>query len=143
VQDEEPQQDETVKNDPTREAVPRGFGIRLPAQEFPKMTLSEILNLARRLPPEQQRELARALSKPAAELPMTQFASAPAPHSVGWVKAERGHAVLATDTAPSEASIPSGPSALAGIWADHAGIAQRGLLLDSIRFEAVHEEASP
>lgn len=104
------------------------------------MKLEEILQQARRLPPEQQRELARALAKPDAELPIMQFAAAPAPHSVGWLKAERGHAVLATETAPSEASLPPGPEALAGIWADHAGLVDRGLLLDSLRFVAGNEE---
>jgi hypothetical protein len=84
------------------------------------MRVDEILKLARRLPPEQQRELAQALASPAprADLPITQFPTGPTPHSPGWVKAERGHAVLATDTAPSEASLPAGPAALAGIWAD-------------------------
>jgi hypothetical protein len=83
------------------------------------MTPDEILKLARRLPPEQQRELARALASPAprADLPITQFPTGPAPHSPGWVKAERGHAVLATGSVASEASLPAGPAALAGIWA--------------------------
>jgi hypothetical protein len=83
------------------------------------MTVDEILKLARRLPAEQQRELARALASPPprADLPITPFPTGPAPHSPGWVKAERGHAVLATDTAPAEASLPPGPAALAGIWA--------------------------
>lgn len=84
------------------------------------MTLKEILKLARRLTPEQQRELARALTSPEsrADLPITQFPTGPAPHSPAWVKAERGHAVLATDTPFAEASVPAGSAALAGIWAD-------------------------
>jgi hypothetical protein len=83
------------------------------------MTIDEILKLAQRLPPEQQRELARALASPSprADLPITQFPTGPAPHSPAWVKAERGHAVLATDRVDSEARLPAGPAALAGIWA--------------------------
>jgi hypothetical protein len=83
------------------------------------MKVEEILKLARRLPPDQQRELARALASPGprVDLPITQFPSGPAPHSPAWVKSEQGHAVLATDAAPAEASLPAGPAALAGIWA--------------------------
>ena len=33
-------------------------------------------------------------------------------------EAERGHAVLATDTPFAETSVPAGSAALAGIWAD-------------------------
>ena len=40
--------------------------------------------------------------------------------SVAWLKAERGHAVLATDTGPSEADLPAGADAIAGMWAGRA-----------------------
>jgi hypothetical protein len=39
------------------------------------------------------------------------------------VKAERGHAVLATETPESEADIPAGPAAIAGLWGDRAEMA--------------------
>ena len=41
-----------------------------------------------------------------AELPLTQFPgmAVPRPHSVAWVKAERGHAVLATEPAGADAA---------------------------------------
>jgi hypothetical protein len=83
-------------------------------------TFEELLQMARRLPPAQQRELVRALtqSRASGDLPMAAPPGAPAPHSVAWVKAERGHAVLATDTAPSETALPPGAAALAGIGAD-------------------------
>jgi hypothetical protein len=83
-------------------------------------SMEEILSLARRLPPAQQQELARALARGgrSADLPI----AGPAPHSVAWVKAERGHAVLATDLTALEARLPPGAAAIAGIWADREGI---------------------
>lgn len=45
----------------------------------------------------------------------------PAPHSVAWLKAERGHAVLATDTGPAESDIPAGGAAIQGMWSDLKG----------------------
>jgi hypothetical protein len=80
-------------------------------------TVHEVLSLARQLSPAEQQEVARTLSRSgrSADLPI---AGGPSPHSVAWVKAERGHAVLATDLTALEASLPAGPAAIAGIWAD-------------------------
>jgi hypothetical protein len=97
-------------------------------------TVEEVLALARQLSPAQQQEVARALARAgtsggrpvhsaggrSADLPI---AGAPAPHSVAWVKAERGHAVLATDLTAFEAALPPGPAAIEGIWADRADLA--------------------
>jgi hypothetical protein len=88
-------------------------------------TYEELLRLARALPEEQRERLAAELlqgihgvhnlpGRGAPRLPM----AGPAPHSVAWLKAERGHAVLATDTGPAEADIPPGAAAIAGMWAD-------------------------
>lgn len=83
-------------------------------------TVEEIVALVRRLSPGEQQEVARALARGgrSAELPI----AGPAPHSVAWVKAERGHAVLATDLTALEARLPAGSAALAGIWADRADL---------------------
>src|SRR5437870_4009946 len=88
----------------------------------------EALRIARSLSASEQQRLARELAGPApagaprSELPLTQFPgmAAPRPHSVAWVKAERGHAVLATGTPEADAVIPEGPQAIAGIWADRS-----------------------
>jgi len=80
----------------------------------------EALGAARGLPPEEQVRLVRELVTPAASpvqlgpLPPR----GPAPQSVAWLKAERGHAVLATDTGPAEADIPEGAAAIRGMWSD-------------------------
>jgi hypothetical protein len=83
-------------------------------------SVEDVLALARRLSPAQQQEVARALARGgrSAELPI----AAPAPQSVAWVKAERGHAVLATDLTDLEARLPAGAAAIAGIWADRADL---------------------
>jgi predicted nucleic acid-binding protein len=87
-------------------------------------TVKEILELSRRLTPAERQELARALARPerSGDLPL---APGPSPHSVAWVKAERGHAVLATDLTALEAQLPAGAAALAGAWADHPPAAGR------------------
>jgi hypothetical protein len=84
-------------------------------------TVAEVLSLARQLSPAGQQEVARALARSgrSADLPI---AGGPAPQSVAWVKAERGHAVLATDITTLEASFPAGPAAIAGIWADRLDV---------------------
>jgi hypothetical protein len=85
-------------------------------------TYDEVLQLARQLPPEARGRLARTLEAPAASgsgaMNVGFGPRPPAPQSVGWLKAERGHAVLATDVEPDEAALPQGAAALAGIWSD-------------------------
>jgi hypothetical protein len=86
-------------------------------------TFEDVLRLARTLSAADQQRLIQALAAPAArrtELPLTQFGgpTTPRAHTIEWVKAERGHAVLATETGDTEAEIPAGPEAIAGMWAD-------------------------
>ncbi|MFN3650432.1 MAG: hypothetical protein ACK47B_12715 [Armatimonadota bacterium] len=85
----------------------------------------EVARQAKALPAAEQARLARELSggrTPLAELG-TFSPRQPAPQSVAWLKAERGHAVLATDTGPAEGDIPAGWEAIAGMWkgADEGG----------------------
>lgn len=81
----------------------------------------QVLETARRLPAADRDRLARALSggaaAPAGLAPLAMAGRA-APQSVAWLKAERGHAVLATDTGPADADLPAGAEAIAGMWAD-------------------------
>ncbi len=89
----------------------------------------EVLQQAQALSAEEQGRLARELQPAGRPVLMDLSAMAnrpPAPQSVAWVKAERGHAVLATDTGPAEADIPEGSAALAGMWRDMSGGAERG-----------------
>lgn len=81
------------------------------------MSADELLHQIRALSPADRNRVLRELSGPAT---MAQFGAPrpPAAQSVAWLKAERGHAVLATDTGPAEADLPAGAAALAGIWAD-------------------------
>jgi hypothetical protein len=85
----------------------------------------EIAKLAKELSALERERLAREIAPPSTVpilAPLGTLAQRPpAPHSVAWLKAERGHAVLATDTGPEEADIPGGPHAIAGMWADMAG----------------------
>jgi hypothetical protein len=61
--------------------------------------------------------MAQELAGAGSGIPLATFAPRPpAPQSVAWLKAERGHAVLATDTGPTEADIPEGAAAIAGMW---------------------------
>lgn len=69
--------------------------------------------MARRLSPEDRERLLRELAPLAVLGPRP-----PAPQSVAWVKSERGRAVLATDTGPSDAEISEGADAIAGMWRD-------------------------
>jgi hypothetical protein len=88
--------------------------------------LEEILNLMRSLSPQEREQLARTLAAPAGRGPELPLASPAAVamarpdvrDPVGWRKAERGHAVLATDTPERDDEIPTGPKAIAGMWAD-------------------------
>ena len=84
-------------------------------------TYEELLALSRQLSAEERLRLAREIgASPASGF--AQIGGAvprpPAPHSVAWLKAERGHAVLATETGPAESDIPAGADAIAGMWAD-------------------------
>ncbi len=82
----------------------------------------ELLAQARQLPAEERERLARELGGRPALAQLSGLASRlPAPQSVAWVKAERGHAVLATDTGPADAEIPAGADAIAGMWSDMQG----------------------
>jgi hypothetical protein len=90
-------------------------------------TLDDVLALARQLAPEEQERLARSLgagARPTLAQLGTMANRPPAPHSVAWVKAERGHAVLATDSAPADEAIPAGAAAIAGMWRDVEGAQQ-------------------
>jgi hypothetical protein len=82
-------------------------------------TYDEVLGLAKGLSAAERQRLAREIAPgtPLATLG-GMAARPPAPQSVAWLKAERGHAVLATDTGPAEADIPAGVEAIAGMWAD-------------------------
>ena len=86
--------------------------------------LDEVLALARQLPPEDRERLARELGS-AARPTLAQLGTLaqrpPSPHSVAWLKAERGHAVLATDTGPADQEIAPGAAAIAGMWSDMKG----------------------
>lgn len=84
----------------------------------------QVLAEARTLSRDEQARLVRELAGLAAA-PLAQLgggAPRPAPpQSVAWLKAERGHAVLATDTGPADADIPAGADAIAGMWAGEQG----------------------
>ena len=83
----------------------------------------ELLLLALDLPPADRERLARELAGARGGTQIAAFAPRPpAPQSVAWLKAERGHAVLATDTGPAEADIPEGSAAIAGMWRDRGEI---------------------
>src|SRR3954453_19854254 len=96
----------------------------------------DVLRAARALPAAEQQRLARALAPPTAgrgpDLAMAN-AAAPRPHSVAWVKAERGHAVLATETPETEAEIPAGAAAITGIWSDRGDMVDGAAWLASRR----------
>jgi hypothetical protein len=81
------------------------------------MTVEELVHHIRALSPSDRTRARRELTGPTT---MAQFGAPrpPAAQSVAWLKAERGHAVLATDTGPAEADIPSGAAAISGIWKD-------------------------
>jgi len=86
------------------------------------MDYREILNQARQLSRQEQEQLARELGGRGAAPALGMLTPrGPAPQSVAWLKSERGHAVLATDTGPADAEIPAGAAAIAGMWADRKG----------------------
>jgi hypothetical protein len=93
--------------------------------------LDDVLNLARGLTPQEREQLARALAGSAPRGPDLPLASPAAVtmarpdvrDPVGWRKAEAGHAVLAIDTPERDDQIPTGPQAIAGIWADRDDLA--------------------
>lgn len=83
----------------------------------------DAMSVAVQLPMEERVRLAQALGvgatgspRPALNLPLHHSASRPDP--VAWRKAERGHAVLATDR-DAPPSYPPGAGAIAGMWAHH------------------------
>ncbi|MCC2670109.1 MAG: hypothetical protein K0Q72_2580 [Armatimonadetes bacterium] len=84
----------------------------------------QVLAAARTLSRDEQARLVRELAG-LSSAPLAQLGSAPprapAPQSVAWLKSERGHAVLATDTGPADADIPEGAAAIAGMWAGEKG----------------------
>jgi hypothetical protein len=87
--------------------------------------LDDILKLIRNLNPQEREQLGRALAGPVRgpELPLASPSAAAMSRPdvrdpVGCRKAERGHAVLVTDTPERDDQIPTGPKAIAGIWAD-------------------------
>jgi hypothetical protein len=82
----------------------------------------QVLELARQLSAAEQQRLALELGAGRTAVQLGMLADRPpSPHSVAWVKSERGHAVLATDTGPTENDIPTGGEAIAGMWADARG----------------------
>jgi predicted nucleic acid-binding protein len=74
----------------------------------------QLLDEVRSLSKQERAELMRALSAAEApgELPLI---GAPEPHSVAWLRAERGHALL-DPALPDADEIPAGAAAIAGIW---------------------------
>jgi hypothetical protein len=80
-------------------------------------TYEEVRLLALDLSAEDRKRLAQELAAAGAGTSLMTFAPRPpAAQSVAWLKAERGHAVLATDTGPAEADIPEGAAAITGMW---------------------------
>ncbi len=85
------------------------------------MNYSELLAAANALPPEERERLASEIKRPTLMQLGGLSARPAAPQAVAWLKAERGHAVLATDSGPSEGDIPPGAAAIAGMWSDMTG----------------------
>jgi hypothetical protein len=95
--------------------------------------LEDVLKLARGLSPLEREELARELSGsgrgpdlPLASRAALSMARPDVRDPVGWRKAEAGHAVLAVDTPERDEEIPTGPEAIAGIWAGRADLLPQG-----------------
>lgn len=79
----------------------------------------EVMSIAVQLPQDQRERLAKALGVEIDQprkstLPMANANARPDP--VAWRKVETGHAVLATDVHLRDEEIPSGASAIRGIW---------------------------
>ena len=87
------------------------------------MTIDDLVREAQALAPGERERLLQELggARPVLAQLGSLASRPPAPQSVAWVKAERGHAVLATDSGPADADIPAGPEAIAGMWADVRG----------------------
>src|SRR5262245_38807233 len=88
--------------------------------------LQQLLALARELSPVGRERLIRALSALPARPDLPLFQGGPPPQSAAWVRAERGHAVLATDAGEIEEGIPAGAAAIAGLWSSGAAEQERG-----------------
>lgn len=87
----------------------------------------EVLTQVRELSRGDRERLARELSAEVERSRLDMLADRPpSPHSVAWLKSERGHAVLATDTGPVAGDLPPGGAAVAGMWRDMAGTAAGG-----------------
>ena len=103
--------------------------------------VNEILNLARGLSATEREQLGRALSGPAGrgmDLPLASPAAAAMARPdvrdpVGWRKAERGHAVLATDTPTRDDEIPAARNEPAAIRANRYTLTKLPLNLLSLR----------
>ena len=88
--------------------------------------LEELLQLVRTLSPQDREQLLRALGATAPrgpDLPLASPAAAALSRPdvrdpIGWRKAEAGHAVLAVETPERDDDIPTGPRAIAGMWAE-------------------------
>jgi predicted nucleic acid-binding protein len=106
----------------------------MPARSNPKTKgifmspFEAAMSLAVQLPQAERERLAKALGVAVASAPSTPSSSrvlpmasaTTRPDPVAWRKAESGHAVLATETGLSDAEIPTGPSAIAGVWQERA-----------------------
>jgi hypothetical protein len=90
------------------------------------LSLEELLQLVLTLSPQEREQLLRALGAPAPrgpDLPLASPAAAALSRPdvrdpIGWRKAEAGHAVLAFETPERDDDIPTGPRAIAGMWAE-------------------------
>src|SRR5262249_42959577 len=107
----------------------RATSSRVSNQENPMSKLDDILQLARTLTPPEREQLLRELSGAGRgpELPLASRAAIAMSRPdvrdpVGWRKAEAGHAVLAVDTPERDEEIPTGPKAIAGIWAGRSDL---------------------
>jgi hypothetical protein len=80
----------------------------------------ELLAAARQLPAVERERLARELLPPSTLTPLGALLQrSPAPQTAAWLKAEEGHAVLATGGREAVSQgIPAGAPALEGIWGD-------------------------
>ncbi len=80
------------------------------------MDFQSVLQLAMKLPPGEREHLARALGAQQGSGSDLPLFTGPRPQSAAWVRAERGHAVLATGALEEERNAPAGAAAIAGMW---------------------------